>query len=514
MLLSFSGITASALTVTYTYDSDGQLLKAAYSSGESLTYAYDAAGNILTRVVAGGIPQTFALTVSISGSGAGTVTSDPTGISCGAMCSTTYNEATGVTLTATPDTGSSFTGWSGACSGTGSCVLTMDGAKTVIATFILNPIDGACGAANGQVVAIAPVENLCSAGTATSVNGAGPWTWNCDGANGGTTASDCRADLIGACGSADGETYAEAPTDFLCSTGTATDVTYSVVGDDSTPKWTWQCKGTDGVSKVDCSANKQSSSTVINGACGSANDQVFMTKPATNLCSDGTASAVSGSNPWTWNCAGANGGVTIGCSTYSQAVSGIKGDVNNDQAVTLADAILALQILSGMTPAPVNPAAGVNSSGRIGLTEALFALQKVALLREAAVDPGVVTGTKSISVASQPPFYGFTFASGSVAQMSGDFMVTGGSAATQSVSGMLTQGMMQNLGLIASLADVTQAPESGYTTPQPLQLTAGHAYAFQLTSGKYAIIVVKSVGGSPVTMTFDYKYQPSGSRTF
>ena len=207
--------------------------------------------------------------------------------------------------------------------------------------------------------------------------------------------------------------------------------------------------------------------------------------------------------------------MTANCSTASgQAPSGIAGDVNNDQAVTLADAILALQILSGMTPAPVNPAAGVNSSGRIGLTEALFALQKVALLREAAVDPGVVTGTKSISVASQPPFYGFTFASGSVAQMSGDFMVTGGSAATQSVSGMLTQGMMQNLGLIASLADVTQAPESGYTTPQPLQLTAGHAYAFQLTSGKYAIIVVKSVGGSPVTMTFDYKYQPSGSRTF
>jgi YD repeat-containing protein len=517
VLLSCSGITASAVTVTYTYDSDGQLLKADYSSGESLTYAYDAAGNILTRVVAGGIPQTFALTVSKSGSGTGTVTSDPTGISCGATCNTTYNEATGVTLTATPDTGSSFTGWSGACSGTGSCVLTMDGAKTVTATFILNPIDGVCGAANGQVVAIAPAENLCSAGTATSVDGAGPWTWNCEGANGGTTAA-CSADLIGACGAANGETYTEAPTDFLCSTGTATDVTYSVVGDDSTPKWTWQCKGTDGVSKVDCSANKQSSATVINGACGSANGQVFTTAPVENLCSAGTASALNGSNPWTWSCAGANGGVMANCSTASsQTSSGVAGDVNNDKAITLADAIMALQILSGMTPAPVNPAAGVNNSGRVGLMEALFALQKIAGLREAAVDPGVVTGTKSISVAASPPFYGFTFASGSVAQASGDFMVTAGNSANQSVSGLIVQGMMQDLGLIANLETVTEVPASGYTvysTPGSMQLTAGHAYAFQLSGPKYGIIVVKSVTGSPTTMTFDYKYQPSGSRTF
>jgi hypothetical protein len=47
-----------------------------------------------------------------------------------------------------------------------------------------------------------------------------------------------------------------------------------------------------------------------------------------------------------------------------------------------------------------------------------------------------------------------------------------------------------------------------------MQLTAGHAYALQLSGPKYGIIVVKSVAGSPVTMTFDYKYQPCGSRTF
>jgi photosystem II stability/assembly factor-like uncharacterized protein len=82
------------------------------------------------------VPRT--LTVSKSGSGSGTVTSTPAGISCGTTCSAGFAEGTIVTLTASPAGGSvSFTGWSGACSGTGSCVVTMDAAKSVTATFAL-----------------------------------------------------------------------------------------------------------------------------------------------------------------------------------------------------------------------------------------------------------------------------------------------------------------------------------------------------------------------------------------
>src|SRR5437762_4553859 len=44
-----------------------------------------------------------------------------------------------VTLTATPDPGSRLTGWSGACTGTGSCVLDMNSDKQVTATFDRNP---------------------------------------------------------------------------------------------------------------------------------------------------------------------------------------------------------------------------------------------------------------------------------------------------------------------------------------------------------------------------------------
>jgi hypothetical protein len=80
------------------------------------------------------------LTVSRNGSGTGTVTSSPAGINCGTTCSAFYSEGTTVTLTPTADAGSSFTGWSGACSGTGACIVTMDQARSVTATFDLIPV--------------------------------------------------------------------------------------------------------------------------------------------------------------------------------------------------------------------------------------------------------------------------------------------------------------------------------------------------------------------------------------
>jgi hypothetical protein len=80
-------------------------------------------------------PNTFPLTVLKAGTGTGTVTSTPAGIDCGADCSESYAQGSVITLTATPTAGSTFTGWSGACTGTGSCVVTMNGSQSVTATF-------------------------------------------------------------------------------------------------------------------------------------------------------------------------------------------------------------------------------------------------------------------------------------------------------------------------------------------------------------------------------------------
>ncbi|MBM4776852.1 MAG: hypothetical protein GQE15_04040 [Archangiaceae bacterium] len=77
----------------------------------------------------------FPLTVSKAGTGGGTVGSNPAGISCGTSCTSSWDSATVVTLVAMPDSSSSFAGWSGACTGTGSCVVTMSAARNVTATF-------------------------------------------------------------------------------------------------------------------------------------------------------------------------------------------------------------------------------------------------------------------------------------------------------------------------------------------------------------------------------------------
>ena len=77
------------------------------------------------------------LDVFTAGNGSGAVTSSPSGIACNPGCKASFSTGTVVTLTATPAVGSVFAGWSGACTGTGSCVVTMSQARSVIATFNL-----------------------------------------------------------------------------------------------------------------------------------------------------------------------------------------------------------------------------------------------------------------------------------------------------------------------------------------------------------------------------------------
>jgi len=76
------------------------------------------------------------LSVTKTGTGSGTVSSSPSGIACGNSCSAGFSQGDSVELTATPDKGMYFGGWSGACTGTGKCVVKMDSAKSVTATFM------------------------------------------------------------------------------------------------------------------------------------------------------------------------------------------------------------------------------------------------------------------------------------------------------------------------------------------------------------------------------------------
>ncbi len=100
--------------------------------------------------------DTFPLSVVKAGMGGGTVSSNPAGVSCGMTCMTSWDSGSLVTLVAMPDSSSSFAGWSGACTGTGSCVVTMSAARTVTATF------------NRQQFALSIMRSGAGTGTVTS----------------------------------------------------------------------------------------------------------------------------------------------------------------------------------------------------------------------------------------------------------------------------------------------------------------------------------------------------------
>ena len=85
-------------------------------------------------------PSTALLSVAKAGGGNGTVSSTPDGISCGGACSANFTSGSFVTLNATPTGGAMFAGWSGGgCSGTGACVVEMNGNQTVTADFTAAP---------------------------------------------------------------------------------------------------------------------------------------------------------------------------------------------------------------------------------------------------------------------------------------------------------------------------------------------------------------------------------------
>ena len=77
--------------------------------------------------------------VTVTTSGTGTVTSSPPGIDCGAQCQSAFPTGSTVTLNAVAPPGWALAAWGGDCSGRGACTLSMDGPKSVSATFAEAP---------------------------------------------------------------------------------------------------------------------------------------------------------------------------------------------------------------------------------------------------------------------------------------------------------------------------------------------------------------------------------------
>ncbi len=137
-----SGVSYPPVTVTVNVGAAAtspQVNAVSVSTAATESNALNNLGTDSTIIVAG-TQGSLTVTKLGSASSSGTVTSQDGGINCGATCTATYVNGSNLLLTATPGTGSVFTGWLGPCTGTGACSVAINGAATVSATFALASI--------------------------------------------------------------------------------------------------------------------------------------------------------------------------------------------------------------------------------------------------------------------------------------------------------------------------------------------------------------------------------------
>lgn len=110
---------------------------------------------------------TYPLIVTREGPGVagGTVRSTPTGIDCGATCAADFPQGATVELTPSTTAGTVFVRWSGGCTGSGPCVVTMDAAQEVKATFgvaALYNLQVLVGGSGSGAISVAPPGTSCT----------------------------------------------------------------------------------------------------------------------------------------------------------------------------------------------------------------------------------------------------------------------------------------------------------------------------------------------------------------
>jgi predicted outer membrane repeat protein len=105
-------------------------------TGAVCTVALVAARSVTATFTLNQVP----LSVSLAGTGGGSVNSTPPGIDCATGsaatgCTADFDHGTMVSLTAAADSGSTFSGWDGACTSSGDCEVTMTEPISVTAAF-------------------------------------------------------------------------------------------------------------------------------------------------------------------------------------------------------------------------------------------------------------------------------------------------------------------------------------------------------------------------------------------
>ena len=223
----------------------------------TVTTAGSSSGNVfatyfeLVSTAGGGGPPPRTLTVTPpTGTGTGTITG--TGINCPGDCTETYADGSAVTLTANPAAGSTFAGWSGDCTGTGTCALTMNANKAVSGSFTTTP---------------PPPRTL----TVTPPTGTGTGTITGTGIN-------CPGDCT--------ETYAD---------GSAVTLTANPAAGSTFAGWSGDCTGT-GTCALTMNANKAVSGAFNTSGGGTGGTSLL--RPNADITSQWTVCCTLGTPAW------------------------------------------------------------------------------------------------------------------------------------------------------------------------------------------------------------------------
>lgn len=278
--------------------------------------------------------------------------------------------------------------------------------------------DAVCGSATTGGHRDAPTDSLCASGQPSPISGDGPWSWVCNGSNGGASAP-CSAALSqnGACGAANGVALAKSPNKDLCAHGRPTSVT-------GAGPWFWSCAGTDGGDAESCtapllafepravtpppapdtsSAADQASPApalqpsiaasapavpaapaVDTGLCGNAADIMALSPPEKDLCTNAQPSDVTGNGPWTWTCSDI-GGRKSNCSTLMPQGS-LSDAIANKKSMPQVSAAPRAAVMAA-AEAPAIPAAAPSLPPAPVMTP--------SVPTEAACGPASVQGTSS-----------------------------------------------------------------------------------------------------------------------
>ncbi len=295
----------------------------------------------------------------------------------------TVNQNALTSFTVTPASGytlGSVTGCNGTLSGSSYTTGAATADCNVVASFHLTPINGTCGGANGRSVDSAPTANLCSTGTATAVNSNGSiYSWTCGPNATGIAGGTCFAPInqYTATSSVIGGNGAFDSPSKRASYNTATSFVITPSAGFSIGSVGGSCGGslsgntyTTAPMSANCAVTATFTLVPVNGACGAASSSTpVLSAPMSNLCSSGTATAVSGTGPWTWGCNGnganASTSTTVtACSVpiktwaVTPSVSGGNGIISPSTIVTVNN--------NAATSFTVTPSSGYNISSVVG----------------------------------------------------------------------------------------------------------------------------------------------------